>query len=148
MPNVPNVPNVKEEIDLLDILEREIVSMAKRSHVDRRRSYRVPIASGISAQLEGVPRCRLIEVSLSGCILETNKRLRPGSWHAMEISYVETRVALRFQTYSSQLYELYYSDSGESRIHYHSRAVFQDTSIPALNVLYKIMADHWSNRTE
>jgi hypothetical protein len=131
---------------MLEVLEQELVSMEKPYQVDRRRSHRVAIDGGIPAKLEGLGRCRLVEVSLGGCILQTSRRLQAGMWHQMEVSYENALTELNVQTYHSYLYELYYADSGESRIHYHSRSVFCNPSISALNMLYRILADNWPPR--
>jgi hypothetical protein len=133
---------------MLEVLEQELVSMEKSYQVDRRRSHRVTIHGGIPATLEGVGQCRLVEVSLGGCILQTSRRLQAGMWHQMEIAYANASTDLSVQTYHSYLYELYYSDSGESRIHYRSRSVFFNPSISALNMLYRILADNWPPRSQ
>jgi hypothetical protein len=62
----------------------------------------------------------------------------------LEITYQGERVAVNMQTYQSFLHELFYSDTEDSRLRYRCRAIFFDPSIEALNLLYRIMADHWS----
>ena len=131
---------------MLEVLEREFVSMEEPYRGDRRRSHRVTINGGIPVLLEGMAQCRLVEASLGGCILQTSRRLQTGMWHQMELVYDDTLTELTVQTYHSYLYELYYSDSGESHIHYHSRAVFFNPSISTLNTLYRILADNWPIR--
>jgi hypothetical protein len=120
----------------------------KRLGLKPRRSLRVDIAPGLPVRLSGEVEARLVEVSLGGCVLETERRIPPGEKSSVALEYEGQSADLEVETYQSFLHELFYSDSGRSYLRYRSRTFYIDASIDALNIIYRIMADNYSPLAE
>jgi len=111
---------------------------------DRRRSLRVGLGEGLSAQIAGVGPCRLREVSLGGGMLQVGRKLRGGDRLDLLVDYQGFQATLPVRVYQSDLYELFYDAGADSRLSFRARVVCCDASIEGLNLLYRIMRDHWS----
>ena len=111
---------------------------------DRRRSLRVPLGEGLPVWLEGVGACRLREISLGGGMLETGRKLRTEERYTLQVDYQGSQVTLPVKAYRTDLHELFYHAGNDSRVSFRARIVCCDASIADLNMLYRIMRDHWS----
>lgn len=116
----------------------------ERSGADRRRSLRVELGPGLPVRLSGIGPCRLREVSLGGAMLQIGCKLRSEGRYVLHLDYRGSQVSLPIKVYQNALYELFYDTGVSSRVSFRARVVCCDASIEGLNMLYRIMRDHWS----
>lgn len=114
-----------------------------RPSIERRRSDRVHPGRRLRSELERLGPSRIICLSLGGATLEGSARLEPGIPDRLTVTYGEKTAAIEVVTYQTSVKELFYAANGLSWICYRSHAVFQEPSIEALNLVYRIIADHW-----
>ena len=117
--------------------------MAGLLHGDRRRSHRIPLGSGLSVEVGDVGTSRLMVLSLGGATLEMRRKPRIQGKHSLQLEYEGVSVQLVIEIYTAMVKELFYSDGVESKVSYRSRGRFCDPSVEALNLLYRIMKEHW-----
>lgn len=124
-------------------------------HVDRRRSDRLAVSLPVRLEgldggnaLEGAELVNIVELSLGGATLETASR--PSLFVARRLSLVYGDLAceLTIVPYHSWLHQLYYAPSRSSRVLYRVRVTFQEPSVPALNLIYRILLAHWNGEPE
>ncbi len=111
---------------------------------DRRSSLRVALGDGLPAMLVGIGPCRLREVSLGGAMLQVEQRLRGDERYLLRVDYQGLQASLPIRVYENSLYELFYDTDTHSRVSFHTRVICCDAPIEGLNLLYRIMRDHWS----
>ena len=121
-----------------------VEELAKSIGPDRRRSFRVVFDKSLQVLLDRVGACHLKEISLGGGVLQTDRRLRCGNRYRLRLEYQGLHEILDIQANQSSLYELYYDHNQHSRLSFRSRIVYRDPSIDALNLVYRILRDHWS----
>ena len=117
---------------------------SERGRPDRRRSLRVPLGEGLPVRLSDIGPCRLRDVSLGGGMLEVGRKLHSEERYVLHVDYRGAQASLPVRAYQTDLYELFYDTGVDSRISFHTRIVCCEASIEDLNVLYRIMRDHWS----
>ena len=113
-------------------------------HPERRSSLRVELGEGLPVQLVGVGPCRLKDVSLGGGMLHVRQKLGSGDRYLLHVDYQDSQTSLPVRVYHNALYELFYDPGADSRVSFRARVVCCDASIESLNLLYRIMRDHWS----
>lgn len=118
-----------------DVLFREL---------ERRRSDRVMLnGGGLNVRIKGLGPARFLDLSLGGATLETTSRLTKDISHQVRIHYGGAHEEVTVRVYHSSLHELFYSTEGGSCLRCRAKAVFAEPSVAALNLLYRIMKEHW-----
>jgi len=125
------------------IRSSERLTLIGRPVLERRRSYRIPLGPHVSIHVEDLEPASISVLSLGGVTIETARKPSLGACYTLQIDYGRSSARLEIRVDRSSLQELYYSDSGHSRVRYLVGARFLNPDIPALNVLYRIMKDHW-----
>lgn len=77
-------------------------------------------------------------------MLQVGRKLRGGDRLDLLVDYQGLQATLPVRVYQSDLYELFYDAGADSRLSFRARVVCCDASIEGLNLLYRIMRDHWS----
>lgn len=111
--------------------------------VERRRSDRVEPGQALATELGRVGPSRIVSLSLGGATVDSPARIEPGVPHRLLLEYRDLRVEVDIVTYRTKVQELFYAANGRSWICYRSHAVFQEPSVAALNLVYRVIADHW-----
>jgi hypothetical protein len=119
--------------------------------IDRRRSDRLAVAVPVRLQgvenvngLEGAELVNMVELSLGGATLETASRPSLFVPRRLSLGFGEIATELTILPYHCWLHQLFYDPSGSSRVLYRVRVTFQDPSVPALNLIYRILLAHWN----
>jgi hypothetical protein len=119
-------------------------------HSDRRRSDRLEVslpvrleALGSVNALEGAALVNIVELSLGGATLETASRPSLFVPRRLSLSFGGLACDLTIVPYHSWLHQLFYAPSESSRVLYRVRVTFQDPSVPALNLIYRVLLAHW-----
>jgi len=120
--------------------------------IDRRRSDRIAVAvpvrlrrvENVKSGLEGEELANMVELSLGGATLETASRPPLYVPRRLSLGFGETAAELTIQSYHCWLHQLFYAPSRSSRVLYRVRVTFQDPSVPALNLIYRILLAHWN----
>jgi hypothetical protein len=110
---------------------------------ERRRSDRVEPGRALSSDLHRVGPCRVISIGLGGVTLDSPSRIEPGVSHRLLMKYGGLRAEIDIVTHRTKVEELFYAGNGHSWIRYRSHAVFREPSVEALNLVYRIIGDHW-----
>ena len=63
---------------------------------------------------------------------------------SLHVDYKDSQASLPIRVYVNSLYELFYDTDSHSRVSFHTRVICCDAPIEGLNLLYRIMRDHWS----
>lgn len=117
---------------------------------DRRRSDRLAVSvpvrlGGVTGKgLEGAELVNMVELSLGGATLETAARPRLFVPRRLSLGFGEMASELTILPYQCWLHQLFYAPSRSSRVLYRVRVTFQDPSVPALNLIYRILLAHWN----
>jgi len=120
--------------------------------IDRRRSDRLAVAvpvrlrrvENVKSGLEGEELANMVELSLGGATLETASRPPLYVPRRLSLGFGETAAEPTIQSYHCWLHQLFYAPSRSSRVLYRVRVTFQDPSVPALNLIYRILLAHWN----
>lgn len=114
-----------------------------RRSADRRLSPRVTLTKPIPCFLTGVGPAAIRTLSLKGATLVSSVRPSTGSTCRMRIVYGDVCVDTDALVYRTVLDELFYSAEHGSRIRFLSSVKFDDPSVATLNLVYRILGDHW-----
>jgi hypothetical protein len=119
--------------------------------IDRRRSDRLAVAVPVHLQtvesvngLEGAELVNIVELSLGGATLETASRPPLFVPLRLSLGFGEIATELTILPYHCWLHQLFYAPSRSSTVLYRVRVTFQDPSVPALNLIYRILLAHWN----
>lgn len=117
---------------------------------ERRRSDRLTVSVPVRLEgldnvsaLEGAELVNMVELSLGGATLETASRPPLFVSRRMSLRFGELACELTILPYHCWLHQLFYAPSGSSRVLYRVRVTFQDPSVTALNLIYRILLAHW-----
>lgn len=117
---------------------------------DRRRLARVTVAIPLrledlrkSRGLEGAELVNLVELSLGDATLEFALKPRLQVARRLILVYGGVEAELTIVPYRCWLHQLFYNPSRRSRVLYRARGRFVDPSVPALNLIHRILRDHW-----
>ena len=121
--------------------------------IDRRRSDRLAVAVPVRLEgvengngLEGAELVNMADLSLGGATLETASRPQLFVPRRLSLGFGEVAAELTILPYQCWLHQLFYAPSGSSRVLYRVRVTFQDPSVPALNLIYRILLAHWNGQ--
>ena len=118
--------------------------------IDRRRSDRLAVAVPVRLEgengngLEGAELVNIADLSLGGATLETATRPPLFVPRRLSLGFGEVAAELTILPYQCWLHQLFYAPSRSSRVLYRVRVRFQDPSVPALNLIYRILLAHWN----
>jgi hypothetical protein len=120
---------------------------------DRRRSDRLAVSIPVRLEdvesLNGIEGAELVmvELSLGGATLETASRPPLFVPRRLSLGFGEIGAELTILPYHCWLHQLFYAPSRSSRVLYRVRVTFQDPSVPALNLIYRILLAHWNGES-
>ncbi len=121
--------------------------------IDRRRSYRLAVAVPVHLEgvenangLDGAELATVSDLSLGGATLETASRAPLLVPRRLSLGFGEVAAELTILPYQCWLHQLFYAPSRSSRVLYRVRVTFQDPSVPALNLIYRILLAHWNGQ--
>ncbi len=110
---------------------------------DRRRSHRVELVPGLPVPVAELGMGRMVLVSLGGTTIEGTHRPSLGHRYPVHLAYGGHEAELTVAFYETVIRELFYGADGRSRILYRSRGRFVDPTVAALNLVYRILREHW-----
>ncbi len=122
-----------------------------RRESDRRRSDR--LAMSVPARLEGTENVselegaelvNIVDLSLGGATLETASRLSLFVSRRLSLGFGEAAAEVMILPYHCWLHQLFYAPRRSSKVLYRVRVTFQDPSVPALNLIYRMLLAHWN----
>lgn len=120
--------------------------VARSRYIDHRRSPRVTLDKPLPCFLHGYGHAEIRTVSLGGASLVSSFRPDRGGVCRVRFAYGDGCVDAKLAVYRTVVDELFYSSalgSLGSRARYTSCATFDDPSVATLNLLYRIIGDHW-----
>lgn len=109
---------------------------------ERRRSDRFIV--DIPTRLDGSELVNLVELSLGGATLETPSRPSLLVPHRLTLGHDGAVAEIIVVPYRSWIYELFYHPRRGSQVRYRTRVTFQEPSVSALNLIYRILFERWS----
>jgi hypothetical protein len=109
---------------------------------ERRRSDRFIV--DIPTRLDGAELVSLVELSLGGATLEMSIRPTLLVPHRLTLGHEGAVAELTVVPYRSWIYELFYHPKRGSQVRYRTRVTFQEPSVAALNLVYRILFERWS----
>lgn len=121
---------------------------------DRRRSDRLAVSlpvrleglDGVNA-MEGGELVNIVELGLGGATLETASRPSLFVPRRLSLLFGELACDVTIVPYHCWLHQLIYDPSRSSRVWYRVRVTFPDPSVPALNLIYRILLAHWNRES-
>jgi hypothetical protein len=122
----------------LTVYEKEF----ERRSRDRRLSPRVTLDKPLPCFIAGLGPASIRTLSLKGATIVSGVRPRVDMTHRMRLVYTNACVDVDAFIYRTVVDELFYSAEG-SRLRFLSSARFDDPSVATLNLVYRILGDHW-----
>lgn len=136
---VVNVQDASLMKPRLTVYER----LPERRSVDRRLAPRVTLDDPLPCFLAGIGPVTIHTLSLKGATLMSGVRPSLETTYRMRLVYGNACVDVDAFVYRTTIHELFYSDELGSRIRFLSSVTFDDPSVATLNLLYRILGDHW-----
>lgn len=115
----------------------------ERRFAERRRSPRVTLTRPLRCLLAGAGPASIETLSLKGATLVSSFRPRSDSTCRLRVGYGNVCVDIDVSIYRTVVHELFYSAELGSRIRFSSSVTFDDPSIATLNLVYRILREHW-----
>lgn len=113
-----------------------------RRFTERRLTPRVTLASPLPCHLEGLGTATIRAMSLKGATLSSSFRPAQPSVR-VRLVYGDVCIDTDALVYQTLVDELFYSTELGSRVRFLSSVTFDNPSVAALNLLYRILGDHW-----
>jgi hypothetical protein len=111
-------------------------------HKERRKHPRVEMMHSVGGEVQAVVASSIINLSVSGTLVELPCRLNPGGLYEIQMSFAEHVIKTVAQVVRSYVHSVGHSDGGTSTLLYRAGLVFNKMSSEDRAFLEKFVHEH------
>jgi len=111
-------------------------------HTERRRHPRVEMMHSVGGEVQAVVASSIINLSISGTLVELPCRLNPGGLYEIQMSFADRAIKTVARVVRSYVHSVGHSEGGTSTLLYRAGLVFQNIEKDDRDYLDKFITDN------